>query len=151
MLIQRKLIILIVSIFVFIGLRKSTTILISQFVKLNFTNPNVQEDLNIYYKVLGVVFFAPIFETFVFFYLPFTFLLFCFKNITMSFILTFIIFSAASFGVIHNYNISYLFNAIIAGALYAAFYLLFYKQNMSAFWSTVLLHAAYNSVTLIDD
>lgn len=139
------------SLVVFILLRFISNSLIEKFIGIDYGNPLTDRLLNIFIKLLIVSVFIPLFETFLYFYLPYVILKYFFEKKENIIYPIFFIVSTCLFSLDHRYNISYLINALVAGALYSIFYIIYLKKNMNPFWCIMLLHSFYNLFVLANE
>ena len=118
--------------------------LMSEVWDIKFIDTPSQQLGKITLLITGVI-IAPLFETWLFYYLPFHFL----KNrLKLKHIA---ILAALIFGVQHFYSVVYIIYGIAMGWAFAIYYLYYFNFNSEkkAFLLLSLLHAAINFTTII--
>ena len=103
---------------------------------------NQSEDFSKFKLLAFGVILAPVFETFLFYYLPFEFLNKYLKPEYLVVIVPFL------FGLQHTYSVVYIIIGIIVGFIFAVYYLYLKHKQKNAFLGLTLLHAAANLVTI---
>ena len=115
--------------------------------KLDFNDYSIRE------KIFEVVFLAPLIETVLIQFLLIELFLYVFSRLknnernSLSVLL-----SGLVFGILHQYNISYMIAASILGWFFGSIYI-FYKINgkMRPFFAVLIVHSIHNLVTLLKD
>ena len=92
-------------------------------------------------RLITLVFFAPLVETYLFQYLFFEHLSRYLKNSVIIFV------SAMVFGLVHTYNSVYILYAFFSGLLYSVGY--YYRLNSHPYVIVFLIHSVYNLLALL--
>ena len=94
-----------------------------------------------------VVILAPLLETLLNQHLPFK--LFQALNWTKNKYGLYVVVSAIIFGLCHYYSLRYIIFAFAVGLIWGYTYLFYSKSPGKAFWTTTLIHALRNSMTVL--
>jgi membrane protease YdiL (CAAX protease family) len=94
-------------------------------------------------KILLMVIFAPLAETYVFQTLLLQGLVKLLKNRILASVIV-----AVFFGFAHWYSLPYILKAFCAGLLYNMLYIIIMDRKQNAFWYVALTHAWFNTVAL---
>ena len=105
-------------------------------------------------KIIVAVVLAPLFESWIFQYLPFFYLQKLYKEETGIFKWFYIVISTLLFSIQHYYSIWYIIAMIVPGILLAYSFLHFYalyKNLIVPFWFIVIIHALVNLIATLSD
>ncbi|WP_394353722.1 CPBP family intramembrane glutamic endopeptidase [Echinicola salinicaeni] len=122
------------------------SILFSEIGESDVAKINYLEEESLTNIFLFTVIIAPFLETFLFQFLIIETVLFIFNKFRISHSIYFAIaISSLAFGLSHSYNLYYVLFTLLAGVLYASFYLLAKKRHdLNGYLTVVLIHACTN-------
>jgi len=96
------------------------------------------------------VFVAPILETFIYFFLPFTVFRYFFRKYRLKgMFFVFLFITATLFALSHPYGPRYLITTLVAGLVMAVIYHTAYRKRFFPFFGIVILHACANLVVWV--
>lgn len=112
---------------------------------LPFTDaPNSIATLSLKDKIIEGVLYAPLFETFLFQYLPILIAQSYKANRQIIIILC-----GLCFALVHKYGIVYFILAFITGSIFGVAYIISQNRNESAFMNVSIIHAFYNLIAIL--
>lgn len=105
---------------------------------------NKNKEQNKFVLFLGMVFFAPFFETLVFQWIP-TYL-FTYFNKSSKYDIVFVTITSIIFGFVHSSSLTYIISSFIIGFCYISISLYYAKKNKNFFLPIAVIHFLNNLI-----
>ncbi len=117
----------------------------------NLSNPVVDKLDNLFLVIFFSILVAPLFETLVFFHLPFLLINYLRRRqILKSYrFISFILLSCFLFSLNHLFSLTYFVFAFLGGMIYSYIYIRAYIMRVNPFITTLILHILYNLIVFL--